>query len=110
MKYFLQLLVLVSIIGICYGLYLKPVNPKIGDLFVGLSLVLLIFITMPIFIFRRWKNKDVKDYMLTKENIEKMRDFNDSKWYYFDDIINYFLTHQKVSGLSQMNYRLPDFF
>jgi hypothetical protein len=34
---------------------------------------------MPIFIFRRWKNKDVKDYMLTKENIEKMRDFNDSK-------------------------------
>jgi hypothetical protein len=79
MKYFLQLLVLASIIGICYGLYLKPINPKNGDLFVGLSLVLLIFITMPIFIFRRWKNKDVKDYMLTKENIEKMRDFNDSK-------------------------------
>ena len=79
MKYFLQFFVLSSIIGICYGLYLKPINPKNGDLFVGLSLVLLIFITMPIFIFRRWKNKDVKDYMLTKENIEKMRDFNDSK-------------------------------
>ena len=79
MKYILQFLVLLSIIGICYGLYLKPVNTETGDLFVGLSLVLLIFITMPIFIYRRWKNKDVKDYMLTKENIEKMRDYNDSK-------------------------------
>jgi|TARA_B110000238_G_scaffold154723_1_gene167180 hypothetical protein len=79
MKYFLQFLILSSITGICYGLYLKPVNTETGDLFVGLSLVLLIFITMPIFIYRRWKNKDVKDYMLTKENIEKMRDYNDSK-------------------------------
>ncbi len=79
MKYFLQLLVLASIIGICYGLYLIPENPQSGDLYIGLSLVLLFFITMPIFIFRRWKNKDVKDYMLTKENIKKMRDFNDSK-------------------------------
>ena len=73
MKYFLQFLVLSSIIGICYGLYLKPVNPQNGDLLVGLSLVLLIFITMPIFIYRRWKNKDVKDYMLTKENIENSK-------------------------------------
>jgi hypothetical protein len=79
MKYFLQFLILSSITGICYGLYLKPLNTETGDLFVGLSLVLLIFITMPIFIYRRWKNKDVKDYMLTKENIEKMRDYNDSK-------------------------------
>jgi len=79
MKHLLQLLVLASIIGICYGLYIKTENPQNGDLYIGLSLVLLFFITMPIFIFRRWKNKDVKDYMLTKENIKKMRDFNDSK-------------------------------
>lgn len=79
MKYLLQAFVLFSIIGICYGLYIKPEKPSNGDLFIGLSLVLLIFITMPIFIFRRWKNKDVKDYMLTKESIKKMRDYNDSK-------------------------------
>lgn len=79
MKYILQLFVLISILGICYGLYIKPENAQHGDLFIGLSLVLLMFITMPLFIYRRWKNKDVKDYMLTKENIKKMRDFNDSK-------------------------------
>lgn len=79
MKYLLQLFVITSILGICYGLYIKPENPQEGDLYIGLSLVLLIIITMPIFIYRRWKNRDVKDYMLTKENIKKMRDFNDSK-------------------------------
>tara|TARA_R110000787_G_scaffold43892_2_gene107511 strand:+ start:95315 stop:95590 length:276 start_codon:yes stop_codon:yes gene_type:complete len=79
MKHLLQIFVLISIVGIFYGLYIKAENPQSGHLYIGLSLVLLIFITMPIFIFRRWKNKDVKDYMLTKENIKKMRDFNDSK-------------------------------
>ena len=79
MKYLLQFFVLTSILGISYGLYIKPENPSQGEFFIGLSLVLLFFITMPVFIYRRWKNKDVKDYMLTKENIKKMRDFNDSK-------------------------------
>jgi hypothetical protein len=34
---------------------------------------------MPVFIYHRWKNKNVKDYMLTKENIEKMQDFQKDK-------------------------------
>lgn len=79
MKYLLQLLTLLSIAGISYGFYLRPENLQKGDLFIGLSLVILFFITMPIFIYRRWKNKDVKDYMLSKENILKMREYNDSK-------------------------------
>ncbi len=79
MKYLLQLLVLLSVFGISYGFYLRPEQLQKGDLFIGLSLVLLFFITMPIFIYRRWKGKDVKDYMLSKENILKMREYNDSK-------------------------------
>jgi len=79
MKYVLQFLVLLFFVGISYGFYLRPDTPQKGDLFIGLSLVLLFFVTMPIFIYRRWKDKDVKDYMLSKENIEKMQKFNDSK-------------------------------
>ena len=37
------------------------------------------FIVMPLFIYNRWKNKDIKDYMLTEESIKKMRAFNNSK-------------------------------
>jgi len=78
MKYLLPLLLLLSVFGISYGYYLRPEDPQ-GDLFIGLSLVLLFFVTMPIFIYRRWKGKDVKDYMLSEENILKMRKYNDSK-------------------------------
>jgi len=37
------------------------------------------FIVMPLFIYNRRKNKDIKDYMLTEESIKKMRAFNNSK-------------------------------
>jgi len=79
MKYLLFLLVFFSVIGISYGFYIRLEDLPQGDLFIGLSLMLLFFIAMPIFIYRRWKGKDVKDYMLTKENILKMREYNDSK-------------------------------
>jgi hypothetical protein len=34
---------------------------------------------MPLFIYNRWKNKDIKDYMLTEESIKKMSAYNNSK-------------------------------
>jgi len=79
MGFIVKILVLLSVFGISYGFYLRPDDLQKGDLYIGLSLVLLFFVTMPIFIYRHWKNKDVKDYMLSKENILKMREYNDSK-------------------------------
>ena len=61
------------------GFYIKPEDPETGNLFIGLSIVLGFFVVMPLFIYHRWKNRSVKDYMLTKESIEKMREFNNSK-------------------------------
>ncbi len=75
MKLLFQIL-LVLIIGFAsYGFYIKPDDPKTGHLFIGLGVVFLFFVLMPLFLYHRWKKKDVKDYMLTKENIEKMRDY-----------------------------------
>ena len=34
----------------------------------------LFFIVFPLFSYYRWKGKNLKDYMITKENIEKMRE------------------------------------
>jgi len=79
MKLSLQILILITIIGLSIGFYIKADDPAKGDLFIGLSLVLLFFVIMPLFIYHRWKNRSVKDYMLTKESIEKMREFNNSK-------------------------------
>ncbi len=79
MKRLLQFLLLINIVGLCIGFYIKSENIAQGELIIGLSLVLGFFIVMPLFIYHRWKNKNVKDYMLSKENIEKMREYNDSK-------------------------------
>lgn len=51
----------------------------LGNQMIGLAVVGGFFILMPLFIYHRWKNKKVEDYMLTKENILKMKEFNDSK-------------------------------
>ena len=37
------------------------------------SIAALFFVWMPAFIYHRWKDRSMQDYMLTKENIDKMR-------------------------------------
>jgi len=74
MKIFLVIVFFVIAIALLFGLYIKSTHFKLGELCIGLSIAGLFFIWMPAFIYHRWKNKDVKDYMLTKENIEKMRE------------------------------------
>ncbi|MFC0603737.1 hypothetical protein [Winogradskyella pulchriflava] len=41
---------------------------------IGFGVVGLFLVVFPLFSYYRWKGKDVKDYMLTKENLDKMRE------------------------------------
>jgi len=79
MKYLLTILLVAAIFGVSYGFYIRAEDPKSGEFLIGISIAITFFITMPIFIYRRWKNRSVKDYMLTKENIEKMRNYSKDK-------------------------------
>jgi len=74
MKYFLWILFILVFTGLGIGLYIQPDNPPVGDKFIGLSIMALFFVLMPIFIWYRWRGKNIQDYMLTKENIMKMRE------------------------------------
>ena len=62
-----------------YGYYVRATDPRTGEFCIGISVAGLFFVWMPLFIYHRWKGKNVKDYMLTKENIEKMMDEGDQK-------------------------------
>jgi len=63
-----------------YGFYYKTaVDEAAGHKLIGLAVVLGFFILMPLFIYHRWKDRKVKDYMLTKEAIERMQAYNHSK-------------------------------
>lgn len=46
---------------------------------IGFGVVGLFFIVFPLFSYYRWKDKNLKDYMLTKENLEKMRKSQEDK-------------------------------
>lgn len=75
MKYFLIILFISIVISLSIGFYIKTEDEATGHLIIGLSLMAGFFILMPTFIYHRWKDRSVKDYMLTKENIMKMHEY-----------------------------------
>ena len=69
---------------LAYGFYLINGETDVtvlrkGHRCIGFSVAGGFFILMPLFIYHRWKDKKVKDYMLTEENIMKMKAIKDSK-------------------------------
>lgn len=79
MNYFLSILFIGVLVGLGVGFYIKTTDNATGDLIIGLSIVTLFFVLMPTFVYHRWKSKNVKDYMLNEENIEKMRKYSKDK-------------------------------
>ncbi|MDC7994761.1 hypothetical protein [Altibacter sp. HG106] len=74
MRIILIVLILLIAAGTCFGFYIRPEDYRAGELCIGISIAALFFLWMPLFIFHRWRKRSFKDYMLTKENIDKMRE------------------------------------
>ena len=60
-----------SLASIICGLVL---DIEYSEKLVGFGVLGLFLVVFPLFSYYRWKGKDVKDYMLTKENLDKMRE------------------------------------
>ena len=78
-RYILIIIFIGVVCSVGYGFYIKEENPLIGHKFIGIAVVGLFFVWMPTFIYHRWKDRKVKDYMLTDETFQRMKDFNNSK-------------------------------
>jgi hypothetical protein len=76
MKYLLWFLFIACIGSIFLGYILDVAYTQ---KLIGFGVAGLFLVVFPLFSYHRWKGKDVKDYMLTKENLDKMREYNDSK-------------------------------
>lgn len=76
MKYLLWFLFIACLGSILLG-YILDVT--YAQKLIGFGVAGLFLVVFPLFSYHRWKGKDVKDYMLTKENLDKMREYNDSK-------------------------------
>lgn len=69
------LLILIASFGsIIFGFSLKSENEPRAHKFIGFGTAGLFLVAMPLFLYKESKKgKQMKDYMLTKENIEKMQ-------------------------------------
>lgn len=70
MKYLIGVLTLIVFASIICGFVWET---QYSQKLIGFGVVGLFIVVFPLFSYHRWKNKDIKDYMLTKENLDKMR-------------------------------------
>ena len=71
----MKILGILILIAIGVGFYIRTFEDQgQGDIIIGLAELARAFVLMPIFLYVRWKGKRLKDYTLTKENLDKMRD------------------------------------
>jgi hypothetical protein len=75
MKYILWVCFIIMLGGFGTGFFIKTIeeNPEMGDKIIGLSVLFSTFIFMPLFLYHRWKGKDIKDYVLDKKKLDEMR-------------------------------------
>jgi hypothetical protein len=51
----------------------------LGNKIVGFTVLTAAFVFMPAFLVHRWKGKKLKDYTLSKENLQKINDLDQKK-------------------------------
>ena len=74
MKLFLRIFFFSLLTSFIIGFYIKMFeNSNEGNKIIGFTVLTAAFIFMPIFLVHRWKGKKLKDYTLSKDNLEKLR-------------------------------------
>lgn len=74
MKYLLYIIFSAALISISYGYYIKSNDALLGNKLIGLAVIGFFLVWMPLFMFHRYKGKDLKKYMITDETIKKIKD------------------------------------
>ena len=83
MKIFLKFFFIIQFFSLIIGFYYKTyLKYEVGDKIIGFTVLIGVFIFMPLFLYDRWNGKKLKDYTLTEENIKKIKnqlEFNKKK-------------------------------
>ncbi|WP_372745941.1 hypothetical protein [Lutibacter sp.] len=66
MKYILITILVLILTALTYGFYIKSNGDTFGEIIIGISVLAIAFIFMPLFIYHRYKNKNMKDFTFEK--------------------------------------------
>ena len=79
MKQFLQVFFILNILTIITGYYIKSQNEFQGNRIIGIAVVLLAFVFMPLFIYYRYKGKDIRKYLDLEGMMKETSELYDKK-------------------------------
>jgi hypothetical protein len=68
MKYVIRILFYIVLAFIGYGFYIKNTTGAAGDKWVGIGVLISALVLMPIFLWHRYKNKNLEDYRFKFDN------------------------------------------
>ena len=66
MKYVITTLLIIIIGVLAYGYYVKNTGGANGEIIIGIAVLAIAFVLMPLFIYHRYKNKNIKDFTFDK--------------------------------------------
>lgn len=66
MKFVLTTILILILGALTYGFYLKNTADTNGEIIIGIGVLATAFILMPLFIYHRYKNKNIKDFTFEK--------------------------------------------
>lgn len=69
MKFVISIVLLVVLGMLTYGYFVKQSGDTNGEIIIGISVLIVAFVLMPLFIYHRYKNKNLKDF--TFDNYRK---------------------------------------
>jgi hypothetical protein len=66
MKFVLITILIIVVGALTYGFYIKSTGDSTGEIIIGISVLAIAFVFMPLFIYHRYKNKNIKDFTFDK--------------------------------------------
>ena len=81
MKFLIRLLFLSILISLSIGFYHKNFleSGLDGEKIIGATVLFSVIFFLPLFLYNRWKDKNIRDYTLTKENFDRMKNIKKKK-------------------------------
>lgn len=76
MKYLIIVLFFLTLFSIIIGFV---IDSEYSQKFIGFGVLGLFIVVFPLFSYYRWKDRNINDYMLTKENLDKMREHKNNE-------------------------------
>lgn len=86
MKYLIWILFIICTVLIFLGLSIpdsdtldqaiKAKEIELSNKLIGFGVLGMFFLVFPLFSYYRWKDKKMSDYVLNKENLDKMKEYN----------------------------------